>query len=137
MRWEDLSIDGVWTIRTEDREKGNAGELKLPKMAADLIAAQPRMGDNPHVFARRGGCYLTGYCKAKMAFDRKVAGKLPSKRLHERGTAPTLVNHYRSIHVRSVMNSLPNTIAYCLRLSPCLPCGSGACMTCAGPPGRF
>ena len=74
MRWEDLSIDGVWTIRTEDREKGNAGELKLPKMAADLIAAQPRMGDNPHVFARRGGCYLTGYCKAKMAFDAKVAG---------------------------------------------------------------
>ena len=26
MRWEDISIDGTWTIPTEAREKGNAGQ---------------------------------------------------------------------------------------------------------------
>ena len=30
MRWDDLE-GNVWKIRTEDREKGNAGELVLPE----------------------------------------------------------------------------------------------------------
>jgi integrase len=30
MRWADISDDGVWTIPTEDRAKGNAGSLQLP-----------------------------------------------------------------------------------------------------------
>ena len=40
MRWDDIA-DGVWTIRTEKREKSNAGALKLPKLALDIIAALP------------------------------------------------------------------------------------------------
>jgi hypothetical protein len=31
LRWEDLGVDGAWTIPTEAREKGNAGKLKLPR----------------------------------------------------------------------------------------------------------
>ena len=53
MKWDDVSIDGVWTIATEKREKGNAGELKLPEMAIkDSVAP---LESNPYVFAGRGG----------------------------------------------------------------------------------
>ena len=41
MRWSDLS-DALWTIPTEAREKGNAGVLKLPKAALDIIRAPSR-----------------------------------------------------------------------------------------------
>lgn len=53
MRWEDVR-EGVWHIPVEDREKVNAGELKLPKMALEVIEAQPRIDGNPYVFAGRG-----------------------------------------------------------------------------------
>jgi integrase len=53
MQWSDIS-DGVWTIRTEHGEKGNAGALKLPDAALDIIRAQPRFAGNPFVFAGRG-----------------------------------------------------------------------------------
>jgi integrase len=39
MRWRDISMDGVWTIPTEEREKRNAMELVLPKLALDIIRA--------------------------------------------------------------------------------------------------
>lgn len=47
MRWEDIAIDGTWTIPAEEREKSNAMELVLPKAALDIIRAQPQLGDNP------------------------------------------------------------------------------------------
>jgi integrase len=50
MRWDDISSEGVWTIRSEPREKGNAGQIKLPRLALDTIAAQPQIDNNPHVF---------------------------------------------------------------------------------------
>jgi integrase len=50
MRWDDV-VDGVWTIRAEEREKGTPGALKLPQAALDVIAAQPRIAGNPYVFA--------------------------------------------------------------------------------------
>ena len=37
LRWDDIA-DGVWAIRTEAREKGNAGRLRLPEAALDIIA---------------------------------------------------------------------------------------------------
>jgi len=49
----DISADGVWTIASEAREKSNAGSLRLPPLALDIIAAQPRLADNPHVFPGR------------------------------------------------------------------------------------
>jgi integrase len=40
----------VWTIATEAREKGNAGALRLPDVALDLIRKQPRMAGSDRVF---------------------------------------------------------------------------------------
>ena len=50
MRHDDV-VDGVWTIRAEEREKGTPGALKLPQAALDIIAAQPHIAGNPYVFA--------------------------------------------------------------------------------------
>jgi integrase len=54
MKWDDI-VDGVWTIASEAREKSNAGKLKLPQIALDIINAQPRILDNPYVFVAAGG----------------------------------------------------------------------------------
>ena len=63
IKWED--IDGsTWTIPTESREKGNAGELILPPMALEIINRQPRL--NGFVFAGRDG----GHFKAWKQRDR-------------------------------------------------------------------
>lgn len=77
MRWADLTMDGTWTIPTEAREKGNAMELLLPKMALDIIRAQPQLGDNPYVLAGRGNGHINGFSDSKKAFDRKLAAELP------------------------------------------------------------
>jgi integrase len=53
MRWQDLEGD-VWTIVAEAREKINAGALKLPKLALDVVRAQPEIEGNPYVFAGAG-----------------------------------------------------------------------------------
>ena len=90
MRWQDVSVDGTWTIPAKDREKGNALELKLPDMALNIIKGQPRFAGNPHVFAGRGGSYSTGYSKAKKALDAKAP--LPQWQLHDlRRTARSLM----------------------------------------------
>jgi integrase len=75
MRWEDISEDGVWTIPSEPREKGNAGELKLPKLALDIIAALPQIDHNPYVFtsslkARRHNFNSFSVCKSEL--DEKL-----------------------------------------------------------------
>jgi integrase len=66
MRWSDIAPDGTWTIRTETREKGNAGSLKLPKLALDVIEAQPRLASNDHIFAGHRGAQF-------FKWDRKDA----------------------------------------------------------------
>ena len=58
MRWQDIAEDGTWTIPAEAREKGNAVELKFPKLALDIIRAQPRFGDDPFVLAGRGNGHI-------------------------------------------------------------------------------
>ena len=45
MKWSDIK-DGVWTIATEKREKGNAGALRLPPVAVEIIAAQDEIVGN-------------------------------------------------------------------------------------------
>jgi integrase len=50
MRWQDVSLDGVWTIATEAREKSTAGMLKLPEAALSLIKSQPRHAGSDRVF---------------------------------------------------------------------------------------
>jgi integrase len=91
MRWQDVAIDGTWTIPAEDREKGNAVELKLPDAALEIIKAQPRFASNPHVFAGRGDSHFSGYSKAKAALDAKV--QITEWRLHDlRRTARSLMS---------------------------------------------
>lgn len=72
MRWDDIDADGVWEIPIEEREKGNAGALKLPALALDIIKAQPKLHGNPYVFAAsRGDGPLNGFSRAKVAFDKR------------------------------------------------------------------
>lgn len=61
MRWDDVSIDGVWKIPTEAREKDNAGELTLPDMAIEIIKRQPRFASNPYVFVGRNGSHTRNF----------------------------------------------------------------------------
>ena len=91
MKWSDVSVDGTWTIPAEDREKGNAGDLVLPEMALEIIRKQPRLASNEFVFAGRGNSHLSGYSKAKAAFDAKV--QIPQWQLHDlRRTARSLMS---------------------------------------------
>ena len=84
MRWEDIK-DGAWTIPSEDREKGNAKVLPLPKMAIDIIEAQPRFA--AFVIARKN--YHT---KAKTDFVAKLP-PMPQWQLHDlRRTARSLMS---------------------------------------------
>jgi integrase len=72
MRFSDLDADGVWTIRSEEREKGNAGELKLPTSALAVIQALPRFSSNPYVFASaKTDGPLNGFGRPKEAFDKR------------------------------------------------------------------
>lgn len=64
MRWQDIE-GGVWKIPAKPREKPNAGELKLPKLALEIIESQPKIEGNPYVFAGRG----------KKAFNSHSAGQ--------------------------------------------------------------
>jgi integrase len=50
MRWADISPDGVWTIPSEPREKGNGGRLKLPPAALGIIKSQPHFASSAFVF---------------------------------------------------------------------------------------
>jgi integrase len=92
LRWDDIK-DGAWTIRTEAREKGNPGKLKLPQLALDVINAQSRFVGNPHVFAGKSGAPAATLFSGtyKSDFD-KLAG-VTGWRLHDlRRTARSLLS---------------------------------------------
>jgi integrase len=72
MKWDDVTVDGVWNIAANDREKGTAGALVLPDLALDIIRVQQRMGDNPYVFAGRGEGHFEGWSPCKRALDAKL-----------------------------------------------------------------
>jgi len=93
MKWQDVSLDGVWTIPTEAREKGNANELQLPESALEIIRAQPRFANNPYVFAGRGRDHFKSWTNGKDAFDAKLPETMPDWRLHDlRRTARSLMS---------------------------------------------
>jgi integrase len=78
MKWSDVK-DGVWTIATEEREKGNAGVLVLPAEASAIIKGRKvasrdatPSAESPYIFpAAHGGGYVSGWSKMKRAFDAK------------------------------------------------------------------
>ena len=72
MKFDDISTDGIWTIQKQEREKINAGSLKLPAQVLQIINAQPRFVSNPFVFAAsRGNGPMNGFSKSKDAFDKR------------------------------------------------------------------
>jgi integrase len=75
MRWDDL-IGDTWEIRSEEREKNNAGTLKLPKLAMEIIQAQPRILNNPYVFAGIGDGPFAAW-GTKIRLDAKLGGMAP------------------------------------------------------------
>jgi integrase len=72
MRWQDVSLDGVWTIPAEAREKGNARELVLPEAALQVIRSRPRLESNPYIFAGRTTGPLRNFYTGKERFDAEV-----------------------------------------------------------------
>jgi integrase len=90
LRWSDIAADGTWTIRTEKREKGNAGSLKLPKLALDIVKAQPRLASNDFVFAGNKGARFFRQ-DAKTALDK--ASGVAGWRIHDlRRTSRSLLS---------------------------------------------
>jgi integrase len=91
MRWDDIDDDG-WTIQTDEREKGTAGSLKLPKPACDIIHSQPRIAGNPFVFAGRGGGHLNSFSQRKAELDGALPA-MPPWTIHDlRRTARSLMS---------------------------------------------
>ncbi len=96
MQWDHV-VDGEWRIPSEPREKGNAGNLRLPQTALDIIAKQPRIADNPYVFAAASGKgHFNSHSQRKEELDKKLAEALPdmpSWVLHDlRRTARSLLS---------------------------------------------
>jgi integrase len=89
MRWDDIA-DGIWTIPVEAREKVNAGELKLPKLALGVIEAQPRVESNLYVFAGRGKKAFNSFSDGKE--DLHAKAPIAPWRIHDlRRTARSLM----------------------------------------------
>jgi integrase len=104
LRWDDVDPQGVWTIRTEEREKGNAGTLQLPKLALDIIQAQPRFVGNPYTFSSQNGGRWEVSSKLKRRLDQQSG--VTGWRLHDlRRTARSLMSRagVQSEHAERVL----------------------------------
>jgi integrase len=97
LRWEDVSVDGVWTIPSEAREKPNAEKLPLPAIAVEIIRSQRRIDGNPFVFPGRGPEHLNAFSRDKKLLDAEVkeitGAELPNWTIHDlRRTARSLMS---------------------------------------------
>ncbi len=72
MRWEDVTVDGVWNIPAEAREKGSGGALVLPEAAIQAIRSQNRIGSNPYVFPGRGDGHSNAHHVLKRRIDEQA-----------------------------------------------------------------
>jgi hypothetical protein len=87
LRHDDIDAAGVWTIRSEDGEKANAGQLRLPALALKVVAAQREVPGNPYVFAgERGGGFNTSVVATKGDLDKRMQELLPEGFVLERWT---------------------------------------------------
>jgi integrase len=93
MRWQDISVDGVWAIPTQPREKGTAGELVLPDEAIKIIRSQTRFANNPYIFAGHGNGPFNSFGRCKQALDAMLPKEMPHWQLHDlRRTARSLLS---------------------------------------------
>jgi integrase len=93
MRWNDLAAD-AWNIPAAPREKSNAEMLVLPPLAMQIIAALPRVAENPYVLtASRGGGAIRGLSEAMRVFRAKLPPDWEQWQLHDlRRTARSLMS---------------------------------------------
>ena len=90
MKFSDIAGD-VWTIPKAAREKGNAGALKLPPLAMQIIAAQPRLAGNPFIFPGRADGPLGAFAERHAAL--RAACGVDGWTLHDlRRTARSLLS---------------------------------------------
>lgn len=77
MKWADLRGD-VWHLATAPREKPNVGRIALPRLALDIIESQPRLNNNPFVFAgsRKQGEF-NSFGQHAIALNKMMREKLP------------------------------------------------------------
>jgi hypothetical protein len=90
-------VDGVWTVRKEEPEKGHIEKVALPQLALDIIGKQPKVIGNPYVFAGRGRGPLNSFSQRKQEMDAKLAGQMDASEgpwtLHDlRRTARSLMD---------------------------------------------
>ncbi len=92
MKWSELK-DGVWTLPREPGEKTNAGVLRLPRLALDIIEAREREADNPFVFPGRAtGKPFNSFSQGKVELDAELTEPIPNWTLHDlRRTAKSLM----------------------------------------------
>jgi len=103
MKWNDIE-NGIWTVPTDMREKGNIGSVALPRMALDIINAQPRLASNGHVFSGRGSGPFNSFSKPKLRLDAQL--KIPAWKFHDlRRTSRSLLSRcgVSSEHAERVM----------------------------------
>lgn len=95
MRCEDLK-DGVWFIPQQEREKGTARSLKLSPLASEIVQSQPRLKDNPYLFASWPFKHFNSWSQQKSALDGELKKLLPDMRpwtIHDlRRTARSLMS---------------------------------------------
>jgi integrase len=92
MKWTDIN-EGVWTIATEAGEKGNAGSLRLPHAALDILAEQPKIAGNPFVFAGRHGKATNAFSQGVEGIRKLLPQNMERWTLHDlRRTARTLMS---------------------------------------------
>lgn len=101
IRWDDLD-EGTWTVRTEEREKGNIGKVRLPKLARDQLKAVAEQDGTPFVFpaihvARDGTRSplkkpINSFSEQKAKLDAKLPKDMKPWTLHDlRRTARSLM----------------------------------------------
>jgi integrase len=92
LRWSDI-VDGEWIIPKAPREKDSAGSLLLPKVAIEIITAQPKLASNPFVFAGRADRAFNGYSKMKRRFDAALPRNTAAWTIHDlRRTSRSLLS---------------------------------------------
>jgi integrase len=92
IKWDHVK-DGVWTIETEEGEKGNAGVVELPEAALAIIEQRKALqSDSPYIFAAQtSGGRFNCFPDCKRAFDAAVP--IAPWRLHDlRRTARSLLS---------------------------------------------
>ena len=91
MRWSDIAPDGTWSIPTEAREKGNAGDLVLPELALEILERQPRFASSPYVFPGRTGGHRRSFFNPLLDLQAELGH--PDWTLHDlRRTARSLMS---------------------------------------------